>query len=127
MKFITANTKEPNTVAVPSQPDNDFGIHFPKIPLTTKPINGKNIINVNISLSFQLVQKTNIGLACIAIHQNQNGQAYCRFCRRYNHDKKHENLSVRIPHVSRKRRKQQVHRIEHQLDTHQKDDGISAK
>jgi hypothetical protein len=52
LKFITAKTKEPKTAAVPNQPETFFGKNLPTNPLIKKPINGKNIINVNIPLSF---------------------------------------------------------------------------
>jgi hypothetical protein len=55
MKLIKAITNEPNTAAVPNHPEMAFGKNLPRVPFITKPNSGRKIINVNISLSFQLV------------------------------------------------------------------------
>jgi hypothetical protein len=62
----------------------------------------------------------------VAEQHHQNGQADGRFRRRDGEDEEHEDLSVDIAQVMRKRDEVHVHRQQHQLNGHQQNDHVFA-
>lgn len=85
----------------------------------------------------QSVQEIDVHGMYVAIHHDDDGEAYRHFCRSHHHDEEYEQLCLdanrggrissqgcHMMHL-RKGDQQQVHRIEHELDTHEHDDGIA--
>ena len=68
-----------------------------------------------------------INRAPITIQQHHNRKPNRSFCSSNGHDEEYEHLAVEISQVPRERHKGQVDGIQHQLHTHEDDNGVFAR
>ncbi len=77
-------------------------------------------------LPLEVVQQLHIGRAQVAVNHHDDGQANCYFRRCYRHDEEHKDLSIRVRAIRRQSDHQDIHGIEHQLDTHKDNNCVSS-
>jgi hypothetical protein len=78
-------------------------------------------------LQLEGIQVVDPKICAVAIKGNDQSKPYRRFRRSYDNYEKHEDLTIDISPVSRKRHESQVDGVEHELNAHENRNDVSTK